>query len=272
MPILHHGERSESARAFSVAVTKRLKARDLDALAVPESDLVSAKLIEAAAKAAWALGARRETVRSIRANRQIPVGVQNMVRNPGRRTDEQRRRGEVRIAKMRQDRKERAEARRGSRGKAVNAFLAKVGTRERPPGSNGGGIISVMEAYWGFGRVPWCGLACGYYAKKHGGVVGLRSDVAGVAAIENHALAGHQPYASWSNDISGLLPGSFLVIGGFGVHVAMKVADAPGGGARTVEGNTSFGPGGSQSNGGCIAARVRSNAEIRGGAAMNYPG
>jgi hypothetical protein len=129
-----------------------------------------------------------------------------------------------------------------------------------------------METFWGFGRVPWCGIACGYHAAKFGGVTGLRSDVAGVRAIESHARAGHAPYGRWHRSTEGALPGSFVVIGGSGTHVGMLVQPLSGGGAKTVEGNTSFGPGGSQSNGGCIAARIRSAAEITGVATMNYPG
>ena len=61
------------------------------------------------------------------------------------------------------------------------------------------------------------------------------------------------------------------MIGGSGTHVGMLVQSLGGGRAKTVEGNTSFGPGGSQANGGCIAARVRSATEITGVATMNYP-
>ncbi|HEX8158186.1 MAG TPA: hypothetical protein VF526_12450, partial [Solirubrobacteraceae bacterium] len=105
-----------------------------------------------------------------------------------------------------------------------------------------------------------------------GGIKTLRSDVAGVSAIEDHARAGRAPYGRWQSSVHGALPGSFVVIGGRGVHVGMLVQPLSGGRAKTVEGNTSFGPGGSQSDGGCIAARVRSAAEIHGVATMNYPG
>jgi hypothetical protein len=269
--MLRQGARSDAVRALQIATNRRLRSRDLDALVVAEDGVLGARTLEAVRKVAWALGARSETYDAITRDGEIPVGVQRMIRNPGRRSDEQKSRGRGRIARMRKEREEQAKQGRSARSRAVNAFVAKVGTKERPPGSNSGGIITTMETFWGFGRVPWCGIACGYHAAKFGSVKGLRSDVASVRAIEAHAKAHHSPYGQWRNGPEGALPGSFVVIGGSGVHVGMLVAPLSGGRARTVEGNTSFGPGGSQSDGGCIAARVRSAAEITGVATMNYP-
>jgi len=269
--VLRRGDRSGTARKLQAATNRRLRSRGLEALVVKEDGVVGLRTLAAVRKIAWALGARSETYESITREDVIPVGVQVMILNPGRRTDQQKSRGKARMSRLRSQRKQ-AQRRRSSRSRAVNAFLAKVGTRERPPGSNGGGIITTMETYWGFGRVPWCGIACGYHAKKFGGVKGLRSDVAAVRAIENHARARHEPYGRWQSSPAGALPGSFVVIGGSGVHVGMLVQSLSGGRARTVEGNTSFGSSGSQSNGGCIAARIRSAAEITGVATMNYPG
>jgi hypothetical protein len=241
---------------------------------------VGIRTLEAVRKAAWSLGALSGTYEAITSVGVISIGVQRLIRNPGKRTDAQKTRGRTRISQLRAQQAKRAKAAAAehhhtggtSRSKAVNAFLAKVGTKESPPGSNSGGIITVMESFWGFGRVPWCGCSFGYHAKKFGGVSGLRSDVASVGAIEGHARRGQRPYARWTSDISGLLQGSAIIIGGPGVHVGMLVEAHSDGSADTVEGNTSFGPGGSQSNGGCIAHRRRSDGEIYGGAAMNYPG
>lgn len=277
---LSRGARSAQARALAASTNRRLTARGLDELRIPEQELLTQQMLESIRTAAWALGAEKATYDAITTRGEVSVGVQRMIRNPGRRTDEQRRRGEVRMARLRRHRAERAEAaareqrehRSSSRSRAVNAFLAKVGRRERPPGSNGGGIITVMETYWGFGRVPWCGISAGYHAKKFGGVSGLRSDVAAVAAIERHARARHEPYGRWQSSVEGAPPGAFVVIGGHGVHVGMLVQAHGDGSATTVEGNTSFGSAGSQSNGGCIARRRRSDGEIFGVATMNYPG
>jgi hypothetical protein len=269
--VLHAGDRSAAARSLQTATNRRLRGRDLDALVVAEDGEIGDRTLEAVRKAAWALGAQKATYDAITATGQISVGVQHLIRSPGRRNDAQRARGRRRMSRMVAHRKAQAKHATSGRGAAVHAFLAKVGTKERPPGSNSGGIISVMEAYWGFGRVPWCGISAGYHAERFGGV-DLASDVASVAAIERHARARHKPYGTWQSTPHGALPGSLVVIGGPGVHVGMLVQALPNGSAKTVEGNTSFGPGGSQSNGGCIAARVRSPREIHGVATMNYPG
>jgi lysozyme family protein len=269
--VLRQGARSEAARALQAATNRRLRSRGLDALAVAEDGVVGTRTLEAVRKIAWALGARSETYDAITRDGEISTGVQRMIRNPGRRSDEQCRRGKARMSRLREQRKQQAAHPTSARSKAVNAFLAKVGTKERPAGSNGGGIITTMETYWGFGRVAWCGIACGYHAAKFGGVKGLRSDVASVRAIEGHARAQHSPYGRWQRSPEGALPGSLVVIGGSGVHVGMLVQPLSGGRAKTVEGNTSSGHAGSQSDGGCIAARVRSAAEITGVATMNYP-
>ncbi len=272
MQVLHHGDKGDLARSLQAACNRRLASRGLEALAVTENGIVNAKTLTAVRKAAWALGARQETYEAITDDGVISIGVQRMIRNPGRRTDAQKSRGKARMSRMRAQRKEQAKHPRSARRRAVNAFLAKVGTREQPMNSNGGGLITQMETFWGFGRVPWCGISAGYHAAKFGGVKGLRSDVASVQAITTHAHAGHSPYGRFQKSPAGALAGAFVIIGGPGTHVGMLVKPLSGGAAQTVEGNTSFGPGGSQSNGGCIAARTRSAAEIHGVATMNYPG
>jgi hypothetical protein len=290
---LHLGAKSVRTRLAAVAANKRLRARALEAYVCPiptailedpaEPLTLDAAVLGAIAKAAWALGAHKDTIAEMRRTGVVPIGVQRLVRNPGLRPRSAAGRAQLdraarRMRVMQAQRKRRAAARAKekaehgatSRSRAVNAFLRSVGTTEDPPGSNGGGIITVMENYWGFGRVPWCGISAGYHAAKYGNC-DLRSDVASVAAITAHARAGHSPYGSFQTGVRGALQGAFVIIGGPNVHVGMLVEARSDGSAVTVEGNTSFGPGGSQSNGGCIARRVRSPGEIHGVATMNYP-
>ena len=272
MHVLKHGAKGESARTLQIACNRRLRSRGLEAIVVKENGVIDAKTLAAVRKVAWALGARKETYEAITDEHEISIGVQRMIRNPGRRTDAQKNTGKARMSRMRAERKERAKHAKSSRQRAVNAFLSKVGTQENPMGTNGGGLITTMETYWGFGREPWCGISTGYFAKRYGGVQGLRSDVASVQAITNHAKARHSPYGKFQDGPEGALPGSFVIIGGPGVHVGMLVKPLSGGAAKTVEGNTSKGTVGSQSNGAYIAARTRSANEIYGVATMNYPG
>lgn len=273
---LHRGAKSDRGRAFQAALNRRLRARSLGALTVAEDGVIGGKTLEAARKGAWALGLKNYD--AIRTGT-IPGDVQDAILHPASRTADEKARGDRRVSRMRTERKKRAAALAhekkahgtSSRTRAVNAFLSHVGTVEHPPGSNAGGLITVWEAYWGFGRVAWCGISFGYHAERFGGC-DLQSDVASVSAIEHHARNGTGNYGHWQGSPAGALPGSAVVVGGSGVHVGMLVEALPNGSARTVEGNTSFGPGGSQSNGGCVAARVRSPAEVYGVATMNYPG
>lgn len=293
LAVLHEGAASVRTRALAIAANRRLDARGLDAYMVkipagigadPAKRLaLTPAVFLAIRKAAWALGASLTTLEKMDRTGDIPIGVQRLILNPGKRKAtpagrEQIQRGTKRVSRATAQRKKRAEAAArekrdhgtSSRTRAVNAFLAKVGTREQPSGSNGGGLITAMEAFYGFGRVAWCGISAGYHAERFGGL-DLASDVASVAAIEAHARAHHPAYGRWQTDPRGAFPGSFVVIGGHGVHVGMLVDALPDGSAKTVEGNTSFTNAGSQSNGGCIAAKVRSPAAIYGVATMNYP-
>ena len=89
-------------------------------------------------------------------------------------------------------------------------------------------------------------------------------------AIETHARRGDDPYGAWRSEADGALPGSFVVIGGLGTHLGMLVQSLGGGRAKTVE--ATHPPGRRLAgNGGRIAARVRSAAEITGVATMSYP-
>lgn len=155
-----------------------------------------------------------------------------------------------------------------SRGKAVAWAAARVGTTERPAGSNRGPTIDQWQRAFGFRGAPWCGLMVGN-ALRAGGVRGVTSRIASVALIEDDARAGRAPFRGWTSG-SGVLRGDLVVIGGRGVHVGMVVERHRDGSCTTLEGNTSFGPGGSQANGGALARRRRSRGEIRGYARVRY--
>jgi len=155
-----------------------------------------------------------------------------------------------------------------SRGNAVAWTAARVGTTERPPGSNRGPSIDAWQRAFGFRGAPWCGLFCGN-AMRAANVKGVTSRIAAVAFIEDDARARRAPFRGWSNG-SGVMRGDLVVIGGRGVHVELVVERHADGSCSTIGGNTSFGPGGSQSNGGAVARRRRSRGEITGYALVRY--
>jgi hypothetical protein len=272
LAVLHRGKSSARTRALAAATNRRLQARDLGALQIPEQEQLTGEMLLGIRKAAWALGAALSTLQEMDRTGAVPIGVQRLILNPGRRNEAQQKRGRARMSRMRAERKRRAKAREveGARGRAVSSFLAYVGTTESPPGSNGGPHISAWQAEFGFGRVAWCGIACAHHLRA-AGVPGVTSRLASVALIEQDARAGRAPFVRWSHDARGALPGDLVVIGGHGVHVEMVRRVNADGSVETIGGNTSFGAGGSQSNGGCVAARHRSASEITGVAHVDFP-
>jgi cell wall-associated NlpC family hydrolase len=109
MQVLHRGAKSDAARALQAATNRRLQRRGLAEIALDEDGIVGAKTMAAVTAAAWALGARRETIAKMDKG-EIPIGVQRMIRNPGRRTDGQKALGKKRVAHMLAERKKRAAA------------------------------------------------------------------------------------------------------------------------------------------------------------------
>lgn len=107
MQVLHRGAKSDAARALQAATNRRLQRRGLSDIALDEDGVVGAKTMTAVTAAAWALGARRETIAKMDKG-EIPIGVQRMIRNPGRRSDEQKALGKKRVAHMVAMRKKRA--------------------------------------------------------------------------------------------------------------------------------------------------------------------
>ena len=104
---LRRGDHGDRVRQLQAATNRRLKARALDDYAIEEDGSLDAKAIAGVAKAAWALGAMRATLAQLDEG-EIPLGVERMIRNPGRRQDGQKDRGRLRMKHMRAARKKRA--------------------------------------------------------------------------------------------------------------------------------------------------------------------
>lgn len=150
-----------------------------------------------------------------------------------------------------------------------------VGLTESPAGSNThpGTIISKCQIdLLGDDGYAWCGCFQGAML-KWAGVKGVTSRIASVGFIEADARAHRGPFRGWSDRVNPghTLPGDLLVIGGHGIHVEMVAEVHADGSCTTIGGNTSSGPGGSQSNGGGIWKRDRSASEITGVAHVDFP-
>lgn len=107
LQVLHHASKSESCRQLQAATNRRLRSRGLGSMCVKENGVLTIDTLRAVRKAAWALGALKSTYDEITETRAVAVGVQRMIRNPGKRNAAQMQRGKVRVSQMRADRKRR---------------------------------------------------------------------------------------------------------------------------------------------------------------------
>lgn len=156
-----------------------------------------------------------------------------------------------------------------AREKAIKYAPSLLGEREVPPGSNRGRRLTGWQSSFGSWLVgqPWCGVLCGVALRNSN--VKVNSRIAAVAFIEDDARAGRNGFKEWKGRTSGK-PGDLLVLFGRGVHVGF-IEKSVKGGYRTIEGNTSSGNGGSQSNGGGSYRRFRPYSQVHGIAVPRYP-
>lgn len=108
MDVIHLGAHGDFVRGLQAAANRRLRSRGLAGYVIKEDGQAGARTLLAVRKAAWALGAQHGTLAKMVDSKIIPIGVQQMVRNPGRRNPQQQARGKARVADMRKRRKARA--------------------------------------------------------------------------------------------------------------------------------------------------------------------
>ena len=179
LQVLHRGARSEAARALQAATNRRLRSRQLDAHVVEEDGVVGRKTLAAVTTAAWALGARRETLATLD-HGEIAVGVQRMIRNPGLRTDEQKLLGKKRVANMLRERAEReaaAAAMAGARKRIVRLAQQAAANYRRTPGAYH--YLAAREGEPRLHEADAARLALGLLAVRRRDLQGRRSAVAG---------------------------------------------------------------------------------------------
>jgi len=173
----------------------------------------------------------------------------------------------------RRDAQIRAKSKKPVRQRAVEYALSFDGkVKETPANSNKGGRITVWQERLGSWLVgqAWCGVFCGNML-LHVGVKGVDYRIASVYYIEQDAKRKLAPYRGWTTDPKKVLRGDLVVLFGSGVHVGM-VVKVEGNYVHTIEGNTSSGNSGSQSNGGGVYARKRPLSDVYGFALVDYPG
>jgi peptidoglycan hydrolase-like protein with peptidoglycan-binding domain len=194
-----------------------------------------------------------------------------VIRHPGNRT-----KAELARAKKRK-------ADREKNGKGLAAAMkwagAQVGTTESPAGSNKGPKITAWQGQVGLpqGGYAWCGAFVHAVARVYG--VDLVNDVRYVPAIKGHAQAKTGGFDGWTTSLATaqswhrdghLVVVTFNFDGGVPDHTGV-LADGSGP-LETIDGNTSSGPGGSQSNGGGVFRRKdRSTGVVQGYGRVRKP-
>jgi hypothetical protein len=165
----------------------------------------------------------------------------------------------------------------GERARAVRWALGKVGVVEHPAGSNKGpgkdGISAVQIASIGFDGQPWCQCMASYSAQV-GSKGRLKASWYGGYTVGVVNMACNHQRGLTLTTLSQARPGDWVEFnfpGGESVdHVGIFLSHDPEAGTVTcVEGNTSSGDGGSQSNGGGAFKRTRSTSLV--GAVVRVP-
>lgn len=145
-----------------------------------------------------------------------------------------------------------------------------IGKTEQPPGSNKGdwGLTQWQQdlGEWLVGQA-WCGTFVGT-ALIRAGVKGINSRVAGVILILDDALNSRNGFKSvvyrrktGHGSVRAGKPGDAIGLFGESTHVGL-IEKRVTGGYQTIEGNTSSGNSGSQSNGGGCYRRTRPDSAV----------
>ena len=159
---------------------------------------------------------------------------------------------------------------KGERARAVKWATDRIGTVEHPAGSNSGPRISQWEnlsGYPGEGAVPWC--QCFVNASAYVGTGRNRKRfnpaMLGGYTVSVVDMADRGDHGLKRISLEEARPGDWVYFnwaGGDSVdHVGLFISRA-GDSVSTIEGNTSSGDLGSQSNGGGVFRRVRDRSLI----------
>jgi hypothetical protein len=232
-------------KSLQRAVNKRRRARGLFTIDVdgewgPDTDT-------AVRETAWVLGITKDMADGL-----VSPDVQFLIRNPGKRTPEQKDRAKRRKGRLRH-----------SPQAVLKAALKYVGKTESPAGTNRGpGIISrCQKAMLGYDGYFWCGAFVGYFLEKVGGVPISHKRIVYTPAIVADAKAKANGFAGW-HPVADAKPGDLALFdwdmndGETANHVEIVIRNLGGGKLECVGGNTS--KGGASNNGGGIYRQIRS--------------
>lgn len=243
--------KGKDVKRFQQALNARLRARK-SGLRVEADGEYGPETNAAYREVAYALGLNDETIA-----KGPTVGAQRIVEDPDTRTPDQ-----LKLAKKRAKEG-------GSVDKVLRWCESKVGTTERPSGSNRGAEIDKWQAEFGIHGTFWCGAFVGYAVRRVGGVPIGNSVVytPSILSAAHSRTGGYEGFYAWKDR----RPGDLVLMrfpGGSRDpvhHVGIYVGDG-----ITIEGNTSSGNAGDQSNGGGVFKRKRDPSVIVGCARPRY--
>lgn len=144
-----------------------------------------------------------------------------------------------------------------TRAEVIEIARSQAGTLEYPAGSN----EQKFGEWYGMNGQPWCAMFISWVLAKAGFKNPLYRASYTPAWVDMFKAAGRWYTKPRRGDIVFFdFPDSVHRV----QHVGLVTRVNPDGSIRTVEGNTSSGPSGSQDNGGGVFRRVRSTADVVG--------
>lgn len=204
---------------------------------------------------AISMGAGRNGLKALRSGR-VSESIQRLIRGERKKT-----RWERLLATKRKlyRRKLRKRYDRSGGEKALAEAKRRIGVTENPPGSNWGGMVERFIRFCGYNfAVYWCGCFACWCVIKGGGAkipTPIRLGFDGYIIADANAGANGLTAVSFDQARAG-----DIVVYGFN-HIGI-VDRVSGDTLYAIEGNTSSGSSGSQSNGGGVFARTRSRADV----------
>lgn len=247
--------KGDDVKELQLAVNRRLKHLRIDHQITVDGEF-GVMTLQAVKQVAVAIGAGRKNRRALK-HRRVTMSVQQLIRGLRKKNRLEKLNTIARKSFRRKLRKRYAR----TPGQIALAWARQqVGVTEKPAGSNWGRPVQDWIQFTGYTfPVSWCGCFACFAAVKVGG-----------AKIPSRIRLGYAPYitADARAGRNGLkaVPFSQGRAGDIGTlwngqHIAL-IDRIEGDYAWTVEGNTSSGQAGSQSNGGMVAARKRHRSDF----------
>lgn len=252
MVVLKEGDKRDAVRFLQRDLNTRARARNLPT--VKQDGELGPATMTSVIRIGRELGALESTLAEATKKREVPIGLQRMIRWPENRNASQLQRAADRD-------KQTAPSGNGPEA-ALKEARRLIGVSERTHQSL---VMGWIKQYYGVTyRVPWCGIFCRMLLIR-AGVTGTSSRMAGVVLILEDAINGRNGLQSviyrrrtGHGSVSNGKPGDLVGLYGESTHVGMIERRVPGG-FQTIEGNTSSA---SQANGGSVQRKVRPDASI----------